>query len=177
MTGTVVVHAESPLVALVKGSYGVVIDGVRVGRVRQGAVARFPVPAGTHAVGLTVWDGTRSNAVTVEVGEDREFLLSGRGTGLGYAFLLPVLARTVLPWYYTVVALLLMLAAVRAVPGLTLRLRAVGDSYLPAVHGDERAGSAGPAEGESAEGEGAGNGLWWESDPALAKRLRKSAGS
>ncbi|MFE3876007.1 hypothetical protein ACFXPX_16635 [Kitasatospora sp. NPDC059146] len=174
MTGTVVVHAESPLVALVKGSYGVVIDGVRVGRVRQGAVARFPVPAGTHAVGLTVWDGTRSNAVTVEVGEDREFLLSGRGTGLGYAFLLPVLARTVLPWYYTVVALLLMLAAVRAVPGLTLRLRAVGDSYLPAVHGDE---PAGPAEGESAEGEGAGNGLWWESDPALAKRLRKSAGS
>ncbi|MFD7450612.1 hypothetical protein [Kitasatospora sp. NPDC059827] len=170
MTGTVVVHAESPVFGLTRHTFGVVVDGVRVGAVRQGDTARFPVQAGARAVRLATRDLSRSNTVTVEVGEDREFLVAGRGTGLGFAVLVPALAPfAMVPWPYVVAVILLMGVTLWTVPGLLFRVRAVGDSYLPAVHGDE---SAGPAEEESV-----GNGLWWESDPALAKRLRKSAGS
>ncbi|MFD5462931.1 hypothetical protein ACFWIQ_08885 [Kitasatospora sp. NPDC127059] len=170
MTATVVVHAEPPLFALRRGCYGVEIDGVPVGRVKQGTLARFPVPAGLHTVRLATWDRTRSNTVTVEAGEGREFLLTGRGTGLRFAFLALPLARfTVLPWYGVAAVLLLMGAVFWAVPGLLFRLRVVGDSALPG------AGPARPA--EPAEEEQGANGLWWETDPALAKRFRKDAAS
>ncbi|MGW2377700.1 hypothetical protein [Kitasatospora sp. NPDC001683] len=165
MTGTVVVHAERPLIVLREGWYRVVIDGVRVGGVRQGGTARFPVPAGTHTVRLAAWDRTRSNTVTVEVAEDREFLVAGRGTGLRFApFVVAPLARAAMvPWYYVVAVTLPMLAALWAVPGLVFRVRAVGDCALPTAR------AADPADEEHG-----GDGLWWESDPALAKRFRKN---
>ncbi|MER7848129.1 hypothetical protein ABTZ03_29775 [Kitasatospora sp. NPDC096077] len=167
MTATVAVYAEQPFLALRRGTFGVEIDGVPVGGVRQGTVARFPVSAGTHTVRLTAWDRSRSNPVAVEVAEDREFLVTGRGTGLGFAFLVLPLARAAMvPWYYVAPVGLLMIAVFWSVPGLLFRLRAVGDSAL----GEAR--EAGPAEQEPD-----GNGLWWESDPALAERLRKNADS
>ncbi|MFF2078012.1 hypothetical protein ACFVXG_25050 [Kitasatospora sp. NPDC058162] len=170
MTGTVVVHAERPFLALWRGSFGVEIDGVRVGSVRQGALARFPVPAGVHTVRLAAWDRTRSNTVAVEVGEDREFLVTARGSGLRFAFAALPLARAAqIPWYYVSAVALAMAAVFWAVPGLRFRVRAVGDSYLPA---DRTAESAGLPEEEHG-----GNGLWWESDPALAKRFRKDTAS
>ncbi|MBD0692944.1 hypothetical protein [Streptomyces sp. CBMA123] len=170
MTATVVVHAEPPLVALRRGCLGVEIDGVPVGKVKQGAIARFPVPAGTHTVRLTTWDRTRSNTVTVEAVEDREFLLTGRATGYGFAFLVvPLVRATMIPWPYAAVLLLLMVAVFWSVPGLLFRLRAVGDSLLPSARGAE---PARPAEEGSAD-----SGLWWESDPALAKRFGKNAAS
>ncbi|MEU4115529.1 hypothetical protein AB0F71_13650 [Kitasatospora sp. NPDC028055] len=179
MTGTVVVHAESPVFGLTRHTFGVVVDGVRVGTVRQGDTARFPVPAGTHAVRLATGDLTRSNTVSVQVGEDREFLVAGRGTGLGFAVLVPALAPfAMVPWTYVVAVMALTAAVLWAVPGLLFRVRAVGDSFLPSGPGDEHTGPAGSdGSAGSAEEEGAGAGLWWESDPALAKRFRKSAGS
>ncbi|MFJ9776729.1 hypothetical protein ACIRVF_36775 [Kitasatospora sp. NPDC101157] len=169
-TGTVVVHAESPVVALRRGCYWVVIDGVRVGTVRRGATARFPVPAGTRTVRIAARDRSRSNTVSVEVGEDREFLVTSRSTGLVYALLVPPLAPVAMvPAYYVFALLLLMGAVFWAVPGLLFRLRAVGDSALPAAR------AAGPA--EPAGEEQGGTGLWWESDPALAKRFRKNGTS
>ncbi|MEV7599074.1 hypothetical protein AB0O91_16990 [Kitasatospora sp. NPDC089797] len=173
MTATVVVHAEPPLTGLVRGSFGVVIDGVRAGRVRQGALARFPVPPGTHTVRVTTWDPSRSNTVTVEVAEGREVLVAGRGTGLGFALLVPPLAVVAVDWSYVIAALLVMLAVFAAVPGLLFRLRAVGDSALPEADPADPADPAAPA--GPADGEQGGGALWWESDPALAKRFRKDA--
>ncbi|MFI9366771.1 hypothetical protein ACIG5E_37865 [Kitasatospora sp. NPDC053057] len=173
MTGTVVVHAEPPLIALRKGWYWVVIDGVRVGGVKQGGTARFPVPAGTHTVRISAWDRTRSNAVTVEVGEDREFLVTGRGTGSRWVLLVPSLAHyAMIPWYCIAAVMLPMYAALWAVPGLMFRVRAVGDSALPSAEPARPAEPADPAGKEHG-----GNGLWWESDPALAKRFRKNTAS
>lgn len=178
MTGTVVVHAERPFLALWRGSFGVEIDGVRVGSVRQGALARFPVPAGVHTVRLAAWDRTRSNTVAVEVGEDREFLVTARGSGLRFAFAALPLARAAqIPWYYVSAVALAMAAVVWTVPGLLFRVQAVGDSYLPADPADPADRATRPAEPAGPEEEHSGNGLWWESDPALAKRFRKDTAS
>ncbi|MFD8708184.1 hypothetical protein ACFV1W_37340 [Kitasatospora sp. NPDC059648] len=159
MAGTVVVHAESPVVALRRGCYRVVIDGVLVGRVGRGATARFPVPAGTHTVRIAAGDRTRSNTVSVEVAEDRECLVTSRSTGLKYALLVPPLAPVAMvPAYYVFALVLLMGAVFWAVPGLLLRLRTVGDCVLPGARTTGRADPAGEEHG--------GNGLWWESDRA-----------
>ncbi|MFF9641471.1 hypothetical protein [Kitasatospora aureofaciens] len=175
MAGTVVVHAEPPVIALRRGWYRVVIDGVRVGGVRQGGTARFPVSAGTHTVRIAAWDRSRSNAVAVEVGEDREFLVTGRSTGFLYAPLVvgPLAHYATVAWYCIAALTLPMYAALWAVPGLLFRLRAVGDCALPPARPTGPAADrAGPAVGEDG-----GAGLWWESDPVLAKRLRKDAAS
>ncbi|MDH6132326.1 hypothetical protein P3T37_001711 [Kitasatospora sp. MAA4] len=111
--------------------------------------------AGTHTVRFTAKDRTRSNTVTVEVVEGREFLVTSRGTGLAAALLTPFLADIAVPAIYAVGCVLLTGALFYAIPGVLFRVRADGT----------------PA-GEQGDG---GGGLWWESDPALAERYRAGA--
>ncbi|MEW2624970.1 hypothetical protein [Streptomyces sp. NPDC048106] len=165
MTGTVVVHAEPPALRRA-GKFGVVVDGVKVGQVRQGDTARFTVPAGPHTVQIATKDRTRSNTVTVNAVEGQDFLVTVRSTGLGIAFLFPVLAAVAVPGYYVIGAVLLTGALFHAVPGLLFRVRADGVPELRAAE----------AVLTSEETQG-GMGLWWESDPVLAKRFRKDADS
>jgi hypothetical protein len=160
MTGTVVVYAEPPMLRRA-GTFGVAVDGVEVGKVKQGSAARFPVAAGTHTVRVLAKDRSRSNAVTVQVVEDRAFVVTARSTGLQIAVLLPLLAGIAVPRVYVMAGVLLIGALFYAVPGLVFRVRADGDPERRTVQ---------PAEAAPAE-----TGLWWESDPALAKRYRKRA--
>ncbi|MEU3492075.1 hypothetical protein [Kitasatospora cineracea] len=165
MTGTIVVRAEQPGIGRA-GTFGVLVDGVRAGQVRQGETARFPVPAGTHTVRVAAKDRTGSNAVTVRVAEDGDAPVTARGTGLGVALLLPLLAGITVPPVYAVATMVLLAVVFRTVPGLMFRVR-VDDPEPPA-----------PQAPQAGAGEGSGGaGLWWESDPALAKRFRKAADS
>ncbi|MFF2817891.1 hypothetical protein ACFVT9_20490 [Kitasatospora cineracea] len=166
MTGTIVVRAEQPGIGRA-GTFGVLVDGVRVGQVRQGESARFPVPAGTHVVRVAAKDRTGSNPVTVRVAEGRDAPVTARGTGLGFALLLPPLAGITVPPVYAVATMVLLAVVFRTVPGLMFRVR-VEDPEPPAPHA--------PQAGAGEEG-GGGAGLWWESDPALAKRFRKAVDS
>jgi len=168
MTGTVVVYAEPPGIRRA-WTFGVFIDGVKVGQVKQGTAARFPVAAGTHTFRVTAKDRTSSNTVTVEVVEGRNFLVTARGTGLTAALLLPFLAGIAVPGFYVMAVVLLTGALFYAVPGLLFRVRADGDHELRTVRDTQAA--------EAGEEEHSGTGLWWESDPALAKRFRKGADS
>ncbi len=165
MTGTVVVYAEPPGLRRA-WTLSVVVDGVKVGHAKQGTAARFPVAAGTHTVRVTAKDRTRSNAVAVEVVEGQDFLVTARGTGLTAALLLPLLAVFVVPGIYVMAFVLLTGALFYAAPGLLFRARADGDPELRTAQA-----------AEPAEEEHGGTGLWWESDPALAKRYRKGADS
>ncbi|MDJ0384546.1 hypothetical protein [Streptomyces sp. G-G2] len=54
----------------------------------------------------------------------------------------------------------------RTIPGLLFRVRADGNPDLTNTMGVQ-----------AAEGEHSGTGLWWETDPALAKRFRKNSES
>ncbi|MFC8448697.1 hypothetical protein [Kitasatospora sp. NPDC057223] len=177
MAGTVAVHAEPPGLGRA-GTFGVVVDGVRVGHVKQGTTARFPVAAGVHTVRVTAKDRTPSNTVTVEVLESRDTRVTARGTGLGVALLIPVLAGIAVPGIYVVGFVLLTGALFRVVPGLLFRVRADSDPELrtaPDPTPATPAVLAVPA-GDAAGEQHGGTGLWWESDPALAKRFgRRSA--
>ncbi|MFF0296860.1 hypothetical protein ACFYST_22430 [Kitasatospora sp. NPDC004614] len=165
MTGTIVVRAEQPGIGRA-GNFIVVVDGAKVGQVRQGESARFPATVGTHQVQVTGKDRTSSNTVTVEVAEDRDFLVTARGTGLRVALLLPVLAGTAVPPVFAAASLLVLGAVFFLVPGLMFRVRAEGEPELRPL----REAAAGAEASD-------GNGLWWESDPVLAKRFRKGADS
>lgn len=148
MTGVVAVLAEaSPLRRA--GKLGVVIDGHRVGEVRQGEVAHFSVEPGSHTVRVGS-GGSRSNTVTVAVHAGATCRVVNAGTGLGTAV-------AVVPFLGVVMAL---------VSGAVFRLR---------VH-DPRPAS-GPALGGREDGAATGGsvGLWWESDPVLARRYRKAS--
>ncbi|MFC5888617.1 hypothetical protein ACFP0N_26975 [Kitasatospora aburaviensis] len=167
MAGTIVVRAELPGLGRA-GTMGVVVDGARAGSVGQGEAAHFPVPAGTHTVQVTAKDRTRSNTVTVEVADGGEALVTSRGTGLGVALVLPVLAGIAVPPLFVVATILLLGAVLYALPGVLFRVRAEGDpAPRTAAPGPAEATAAGPA------ADGAANSLWWESDPALAKRFAK----
>ncbi|WP_330460645.1 hypothetical protein OIB37_29460 [Streptomyces sp. NBC_00820] len=166
MTGTIAVYAEPPRLRR-GGTFKVAIDGVTVGQVRQGDAARFPVAAGRHTVRVLAKDRTRSNTVTVDVAENQDFLVTTRSTGLMVATLLPFLAGAAFPHLYVIGAVLLIAAVFYAVPGLLFRVRADGDT--------ERRASR--ASGETADELPNGSGLWWESDPVLAKRYRKDSAS
>ncbi|MFD9128273.1 hypothetical protein [Kitasatospora sp. NPDC059571] len=173
MTGTILVHAE-PAGLGRAGVLGVVVDGVAVGEVRQGGAARFAVAAGTHTVRVTTMDRARSNTVTVELTEGQEFVVTVRGTGLAIAVLLPVVTVTAAPVALVLGAIVLLGVLLVALPGLLFRVRADGVRELrPAAENEGRAERrAGAPEGVDAEpGEGGGTGLWWESDPAFAKRF------
>ncbi|GAA2093726.1 hypothetical protein GCM10009759_20690 [Kitasatospora saccharophila] len=165
MTATVVVRAQQPGIGRA-GTFGVVVDGVRVGWVRQGESARFPVAPGPHAVRITARDRTGSNTVTAAATEGREVRVTARGTGLGIALLLPLLGGIAVPPVYVVATIVLLAVVFRTVPGLMFRVR-VDDAPEP------RSTAAPRVAAEEAEGAG----LWWESDPALAKRFRKASGS
>ncbi|RKE05073.1 hypothetical protein [Streptomyces sp. TLI_171] len=167
MTGTIVVHAEQPGLGRA-GTFGVVVDGVKVGRVKQGESAQFPASAGAHLVRVTAKDRTRSNTVSVEVAEGRDCSVTARGTGLGVALVLPLLAGIAVPPVFAIAGILLLGAVFFAVPGLMFRVRADG---APETEG----GVPHSARADTEDAEGAG--LWWESDPALAKRFQKGSGS
>ncbi|GAA2827095.1 hypothetical protein GCM10010441_59400 [Kitasatospora paracochleata] len=168
MAGTIVVHAEPPGMNRAR-TLAVVVDGVAVGEVRQGDTARFEVPAGTRAVRVVAKDRTGSNTVPVEVAEGRDCRVTARGTGLGATLLLPLVAGFAVPPIFAVVTIMVVGAVLYAVPGLLFRVRAEGDAEPgPAV------APPGPAAAAAAE---PGAGLWWESDPALAKRFAKRSES
>nr|WSX51381.1 hypothetical protein OG409_22035 [Streptomyces sp. NBC_00974] len=161
MTGTIVVRAEQPGLGR-PGTFGVVVGKVTVGRVDQGTTARFPVAVGTHTVRVVGKDRSRSNTATVEVAEGQDVLVTAQGTGLKAAVLLPLLAGISVPPIYVVASIALIGALFYAVPGLLFRVR-TDRAAEPVPTGD--AGT--PQE------EHGGTGLWWETDPALAKRFRK----
>ncbi|MCG6499529.1 hypothetical protein [Kitasatospora sp. A2-31] len=142
------------------------MDGARVGAVRQGEVAHFPVPAGTHTVQVTAKDRTRSNSVTVDVADGGQAVVTSRGTGLGVALVLPLLAGIAVPPLFVVAAILLVGAVLYALPGVLFRVRAEAPAPRPVPTPPATATPGGAAEH-------GGNGLWWESDPALAKRFAK----
>ncbi|MFJ3641563.1 hypothetical protein ACIPRD_17620 [Streptomyces sp. NPDC090108] len=170
MTGTIAVYAHPPRFRR-GGVFAVAVDGVTAGHVRQGEAARFPVTPGTHTVRILAKDRTRSNTVTVDVVEGRDFLVTTRSTGLIAGFLIPLVLGFSFPYAYTLGALLLLGAACWAVPGLLFRVRAEGVHERRTARSDTGTGT--PAGNDAP----AGNGLWWESDPVLAKRIRDRSGS
>lgn len=128
---------------------GVVIDGRKVGPVRQGEIAEFTVEPGPHTVRVT-GGGSRSNAVDVTAIDGGKYRIVTSGTGLGMvAAMVPLLG--LLLW---------------AFPGLVFRLR---------IHDPRPAPAPVPVDHVSDGDAGGPTGLWWESDPVLAKRYRKSA--
>ncbi|WP_327289503.1 hypothetical protein [Streptomyces sp. NBC_01198] len=145
MAGVVAVWAEAPPLRKA-GKLGVVIDGQRVGEVRQGEAAEFSVEPGSHTVRVAA-GGSRSNTLTVSVDEGATCRLVNKSTGLS-------VAAAIVP----VLGLVMMVC-----PGLVFRLR---------VH-DPRPVSA-PVTG-GAPAPAAAAGLWWESDPVLAKRYGKAS--
>lgn len=147
MAGLVVLFAEAPPFGRT-GKLGVVIDGHKVGPVRQGETAEFTVEPGPHTVRVT-GGGSRSNTVDVTVTDGGTYKIASSATGLGVvAAMVPLLGLIL--W---------------AFPGLAFRLR---------IH-DPRPAPA-PVT-PSSDGDASGpTGLWWESDPVLAKRYRKNAG-
>ncbi|MET9466781.1 hypothetical protein ABZY44_18635 [Streptomyces sp. NPDC006544] len=166
MTGTIVVRAEQPGLGRA-GTFSVVVGEETVGRVDQGTTARFPVAVGTHTIRVVGKDRSRSNTATVEVAEGQDVLVTAQGTGLKAAVLLPLLAGVSVPPIYVVASIALIGALFYAVPGLLFRVRAaVGDAAPPATRGPH-----------TPEEEHSGTSLWWETDPALAKRFRKDATS
>ncbi|MFG2821916.1 hypothetical protein ACGFX4_21125 [Kitasatospora sp. NPDC048365] len=170
MTGTIVVHAEAPRIGRA-GTLLVTIDGTPAGDVRQGHTARFPATAGTHRVRVHTKDRTSSNVITANVTDEQECLLRARGTGLGHTVFLVPLAGLVTPPLFTVLTVLLFAVLLQTVPGLLFRLR----------HDETATASADPDPGSGSDSAGDGEsnstGLWWESDPVLAKRYRKDSGS
>ncbi|MDH6113128.1 hypothetical protein P3T36_005607 [Kitasatospora sp. MAP12-15] len=141
--GELFIRTEAP--ALGKAwLLGVFVDGVRVGKVRQGESGRFAVEPGTRSVRVGVGGG-RSNTITVEVGEGAPCPVTAYNTG--YSMMV-----TIVP---------LILGVLAFIPGFVFRLRA--GVVAPAVVPEESV--QGPA------------GLWWESDPKLAKRYGKSGTS
>ncbi|MFC6593869.1 hypothetical protein [Kitasatospora paranensis] len=150
MTGTLVVRAEQALMGRAR-PLGVFVDGVRVAEVVRGGVARITVEPGRHEV-RTGRGRLRSNSVAVDVREGAEFVVTAFGTG-----------------YEILIAVVPVLGLLGLAPGVVLRLRAEGDDVVPRGPGPEDARDA-------EQGAGAG-GLWWESDPQLAKRYRKSGAS
>ncbi|SHL67193.1 hypothetical protein [Actinacidiphila paucisporea] len=130
------------------GKLGVVIDGHKVGPVRQGETAEFTVEPGPHTVRVT-GGGNRSNTVDITVTDGEKYRIVSSSTGL-------FMAAAMVP----LLALILW-----AFPGLVFRLR---------IH-DPRPVQAPAPEDRASEGDmGGPTGPWWESDPVLAKRYGKS---
>ncbi|TWF90962.1 hypothetical protein FHX73_1274 [Kitasatospora viridis] len=134
------VWAEAPPLRTA-GELTVVIDGAKAGTVMQGTAAPFPLAPGRHTVRVGA-RGWRSNTSTVEVAEGGTVRLAVFSTGLS-----------------TMGAILPVLGLLGLIPGLIYRLRPLSEA--PAAE------SVAAAEEASAA---TGSGLWWESDPKLAKR-------
>ncbi|WP_405582162.1 hypothetical protein [Streptomyces sp. NBC_01190] len=148
MTGVVAVLAEAPPLRRA-GKLGVVIDGQRVGEVRQGEIAQFSVEPGSHTVRVGS-GGSRSNTLTVAVHDGATCRVVNSSTGLGTA-------AAIVPLLGVVMAL---------IPGVVFRLR---------VHDPRPASAPAPGSREDGAATGGSVGLWWESDPVLAKRYRKAS--
>lgn len=147
MAAVIMVFAEAPSLGRA-GKLGVVIDGHKVGPVRQGETAEFTVEPGPHTVRVT-GRGSRSNAVNVTVTSGGTYRIVSSGTGLHVVAAMVPLFGLIL-W---------------AFPGLVFRLR---------IHDPSPAPAPAPVDHVSDGDAGGPTGLWWESDPVLAKRYRKS---
>lgn len=148
MAGVVVVRTEAPPLRRA-GTLDVLVDGELVGTIKQGRSDRFEVAPGPHTVRVGAGI-SRSNTLTVEVAEGGAHWVSAYGTGFA-------LLAAVLPLLYVVCV----------IPGLVFRLRPEDDVTVPAE----------PLPPTAAGGDATSTGLWWESDPKLAKRFRKSGTS
>lgn len=153
MAGVVAVWAEAPPLRRA-GKLNVVIDGHRVGPVRQGEAAEFTVEPGAHTVRVTA-GGSRSNAVAVTVTDGETCRIASSSTGLGAVAAVVPLLGLILGW----------------IPGLIFHLRT--HDPRPAPEPEPALEPAGPVSDGDA---GGSTGLWWESDPVLAKRYRKGDG-
>lgn len=148
MAGFVLIRTEEP--SLKRAAWlNVVIDDTTVGKVKQGGSAVFPVEPGRHSLRVSARGG-RSNTMAIEVPEDGECRV--RAFDTGYALL---------------TAIVPVLSFIAAVPGLIHRVRTDDDTAAaPApIATYEESIAESPA------------GLWWESDRALAKRIRKNTPS
>lgn len=145
MTGTIAVLAEKPPLRRA-GRLNVVIDGTKVGEVRQGELAEFAVEPGTHTLAVKAGP-SRSNTLDVALAEGETYRAISFSTGLTWIHVVP-LAGLVVGLF----------------PGTYFRLRPPPPRPVPPAQ---------PPDGRSEAGSGsAADGLWWESDPALAKRFR-----
>jgi hypothetical protein len=150
MSGVILVRADPPVIWLRRaGKLWVVIDGVRVGQVKQGSFARFPVEPGRHDIRVS-GGGNRSKTVAVDVQDGKTCRVVAGGGEMS-------LLVSVVP----------ILGILGVIPGLVFRVR---------VEEDEEP-VARAADAASVPGAGSSNGLWWESDPKLAKRFQKHAES
>lgn len=150
MSGIVLVRAEPPSIwPLNAGNLRVLIDGVQVGQVKQGSFERFTVEPGGHDIRVA-GGGNRSRTVAVDVPDGGTCRVVAGGGATSF-----------------LVAVLPVLAVLGVIPGLIFSLRVEEDEALA-----ERG-----ADAAAVPGAGSSNGLWWESDPRLAKRLRNRAGS
>lgn len=131
------------------GKLGVVIDGRKAGPVLQGETAQFTVAPGPHTVRVT-GGGNRSNTVEITATDGAEYRLVNSHTGLTMAAAMVPLLALVL-W---------------AFPGTVFRLR---------IHDPRPAQVPAPVDRASEPDPDGPTGLWWESDPVLAKRYGKKA--
>ncbi|MBF9068951.1 hypothetical protein [Streptacidiphilus fuscans] len=146
MAGEMVIRAEAPPLRTAS-VLGVLVDGERVGEVKQGSLARFPLDAGSHTVRVTA-KGGRSNDVVIEMPEEGAYRVQVTSTGMS-------LLVGILPFLYVVFGF---------VPGLLMRVVA---------QGVVAEGTPSQAAAEAVDpGEAAPNGLWWQADPKLAKRFQ-----
>lgn len=145
MAGEMVIRAEAPPLRTA-GMLGVVVDGERVGEVKQGGSARFPLGPGQHTVSVTSRGG-RSKDVTFEMPEEEGvYQVDVTSTGMS-------LCLAIMPLFYPL----------GFIPGMLFQItgRRVVEANVPA-----QPSPTAPA------GEEAPNGLWWQADPKLAKRFQ-----
>ncbi|MEY9844670.1 hypothetical protein [Streptacidiphilus sp. MAP5-3] len=144
MAGEMVIRAEAPPLRTA-GTLAVLVDGERVGEVKQGGVARFPLDPGPHTVRVAV-KGSRSKDVAFEMPEEGAYRVDVTSTGMS-------LLVGILPFFYPL----------GFIPGLLHQVtaRGVAPAQVPAQAAEA-----------VVSGEQAHNGLWWQADPKLAKRFQ-----
>jgi hypothetical protein len=88
-TATIEVHRSEDDARDRGRSYRIEIDGTRVGTLRRGETARYPVAPGTHTVRARI-DWTGSTALQVDVSPDAPTRVVVGPAGLPYEFWLAI---------------------------------------------------------------------------------------
>ena len=159
MPGTVTVVVAPPTLGRA-GRLRVEVNGVKVGKVRQGTSLELALNPGVHR--FRVWGGGfHSRAVSLSVTDDSQQQLYA-----GVRFGAPLIwAMVVLALIVTVKAPLafVIIAATALIPGHYYYLRPTAMSPSAEALEDAEEEGAAAASGEP----------WWVNDPNLAKRYRR----